>query len=124
MSLLDVNDVEEDVRETFPLHFAVFENDVASLASLLEKNDIREKINELDVHGRSPVMLATQLAHIECSELLLANGADANTQNRGRLKHLFSFTYESSTSINYRDVVAFARSCEFSRSRLSEESPY
>ncbi len=67
----------EDVRTIYPLHCAVFNNEVESLKKLLEQEGGREKINSLDVHGRSPIMLATVLGHIECAELLLKNGSCA-----------------------------------------------
>jgi ankyrin repeat protein len=38
-----------------------------------------------DIHGRTPLMLAIVLRHIECAELLLEYGADANTQNKGMI---------------------------------------
>lgn len=70
------------LRKLYPLHYAVFENNISYLKELLESSE-NEKINQLDIHGRSPIMLATVLNHIDCAELLLKHGADANTQNKG-----------------------------------------
>lgn len=71
----------KSLRDSFSLHFAVFMNDVAGLESRL--NVSVEDINKVDIHGRTPIMLATVLGHLECAELLLKHGADANTQNKG-----------------------------------------
>lgn len=79
----------ENIKTLYPLHYFVFENNVYALINLL-KGPEREKLNQLDIHGRSPLMLATVLNHIECAELLLKNGADANTQNKGTLD-IFGF---------------------------------
>uniref|UniRef100_A0A914C4W6 Ankyrin repeat domain-containing protein 13B n=1 Tax=Acrobeloides nanus TaxID=290746 RepID=A0A914C4W6_9BILA len=42
----------------------------------------RNQINSLDPHGRTPCHLATILGYVECAELLLEQGADANTQDK------------------------------------------
>jgi ankyrin repeat protein len=79
---------EEDnsLKKLYPLHFAVFNNAIDALKSELESrsgDELKDLINRQDIHGRTPVMLATILGHVDCAELLLMNGADANTQNRG-----------------------------------------
>ena len=74
----------EKLQEMYPLHYAVFNNDSALLEQLLLNDDNNvEKINSLDTHGRSPIMLAAMLKHIKCAEILLERGADANTHNNG-----------------------------------------
>ena len=74
----------EKLQEIYPLHYAVFNNDPALLEQLLLNDDDNvEKINSLDTHGRSPIMLAAMLKHIKCAEILLERGADANTNNNG-----------------------------------------
>uniref|UniRef100_A0A915CT31 ANK_REP_REGION domain-containing protein n=1 Tax=Ditylenchus dipsaci TaxID=166011 RepID=A0A915CT31_9BILA len=73
-----------DEASPYPLHQAVFENNVPLLNNLLNElqESLAEKINELDQQGRSPIMLATVLNHVECAEMLLKAGADANSQNK------------------------------------------
>uniref|UniRef100_A0A914HBI9 ANK_REP_REGION domain-containing protein n=1 Tax=Globodera rostochiensis TaxID=31243 RepID=A0A914HBI9_GLORO len=81
-----------ELREKYPLHFAVFENDLQGLrAELSSKNNDKSFLNLLDIYGRTPVMLSTMLGHLECAELLLENGADANTQNR----EMWSLSHEA-----------------------------
>ncbi|KAI1721383.1 hypothetical protein Ddc_07835 [Ditylenchus destructor] len=98
------------ISQAYPLHFAVFENNVTLLSELLAQpqNTEPEKINALDMHGNSPVMLATLLARVECAELLLKHGADANSQN----KDMWSLSHEAvslgnpdylKSVLNYRD---------------------
>lgn len=80
-----IDEIEaENLKQLYSLHVAVIQNDLERLQSLLNSPE-REKINQLDIHGRSPIMLATILNHIQCADLLLRNGADANTQNKGNI---------------------------------------
>uniref|UniRef100_A0A1I8BTQ6 ANK_REP_REGION domain-containing protein n=1 Tax=Meloidogyne hapla TaxID=6305 RepID=A0A1I8BTQ6_MELHA len=83
MTSSSVEDENERLFQLYPLHYMVFNNDIERLKSKLESSEeLKENINKLDIHGRTPIMLATMLGHIECAELLLDNGAEANTQNK------------------------------------------
>lgn len=108
---LNIEEVNK-LRKLYPLHYAVFENNISYLKELLESSE-NEKINQLDIHGRSPIMLATVLNHIDCAEFLLKHGADANVQNKG-----IGFFYLS----NFRYVVIISRSYQFRKSKLFKRS--
>jgi ankyrin repeat protein len=80
--------MEEEIRlrNLYPFHFYVFQNKFEALKEELEmKEDLEDTIDMQDIHGRTPLMLAIVLRHIECAELLLEYGADANTQNKGMI---------------------------------------
>lgn len=70
------------INRDYSFHRAVFNNDITVLKSLLETNE-KAGIDDLDTNGRTALMLAVMLNHEDCAELLLKNGADANTQNSG-----------------------------------------
>lgn len=85
MTSSSVNE-EERLFQLYPLHFMVFNNDIDKLKSKLASSfQLKSSINALDIHGRTPIMLATMLGHIECAEVLLDNGAAANTQNKRKI---------------------------------------
>ncbi|KAF7629205.1 hypothetical protein Mgra_00009268 [Meloidogyne graminicola] len=91
MTSSSVNE-EERLFQLYPLHFMVFNNDIDKLKSKLASSlELKSSINALDIHGRTPIMLATMLGHIECAEVLLDNGAAANTQN----KQMWSLSHEA-----------------------------
>lgn len=90
-----------NVLNKYKLHAAVFENNVILLNDLLKISDT-DSIDALDVHGRSPLMLATVLGHTECAELLLKIGANANTQNKG----FYFFFFLHLILIFFRNVAA------------------
>jgi ankyrin repeat protein len=72
------------LKGSYPLHFAILENDINALnAELQSRNNLKEIIDRPDPHGRTPVMLATMLGRLDLAEMLLDNGANANTQNKG-----------------------------------------
>ncbi|VDM36877.1 unnamed protein product [Toxocara canis] len=72
---------EEALRRQYPLHWAVFRKDCEELLELLEDDSSEEFINRLDVRGRTPLMLAVTLGHVNCAKALLEKGADATVQN-------------------------------------------
>uniref|UniRef100_A0A6M2DGE1 Putative gpcr-chaperone n=1 Tax=Xenopsylla cheopis TaxID=163159 RepID=A0A6M2DGE1_XENCH len=67
------------IKETYPLHWLIWHNDYESLKNELQKNEYN--IEALDPRGRTPLMLAVTLGYLECSQILLANNADANSSN-------------------------------------------
>lgn len=71
--------VSEDIREKFPLHSAVWENDYRKLEEqiALPQNDIEA----VDPRGRTPVHLAVSLGHLESVRVLLRHGAEVTKEN-------------------------------------------
>lgn len=71
--------VSEEIREKFPLHTAVWENDYRHLDELtrLPENDIEA----LDPRGRTPLHLAVSLGHLESVRVLLRHGPQVTKEN-------------------------------------------
>ncbi|XP_022054190.1 ankyrin repeat domain-containing protein 13A isoform X2 [Acanthochromis polyacanthus] len=71
--------VSEDIRQKFPLHSAVWENDYRKLEEqiTLPQNDIEA----VDPRGRTPVHLAVSLGHLESVRVLLRHGAEVTKEN-------------------------------------------
>ncbi|XP_037634209.1 ankyrin repeat domain-containing protein 13A [Sebastes umbrosus] len=71
--------VSEDIREKFPLHSAVWENDYRTLEQhiTLPQNDIEA----VDPRGRTPLHLAVSLGHLESVRVLLRHGAEVTKEN-------------------------------------------
>lgn len=71
--------VSEEIREKFPLHSAVWENDYRQLDELirLPENDIEA----LDPRGRTPLHLAVSLGHLESVRVLLRHGSQVTKEN-------------------------------------------
>lgn len=65
--------------DSYPLHLCVYENDLKRLSSLIRERD--HDINGRDIHGNTPLHLATMLGHKECANLLLAKGAVVKVKN-------------------------------------------
>ncbi|XP_028270665.1 ankyrin repeat domain-containing protein 13A [Parambassis ranga] len=76
MSTANVN---EDIREKFPLHSAVWENDYRKLEEQIKlpQNDIEA----VDPRGRTPLHLAVSLGHLELVRVLLRHGAEVTKEN-------------------------------------------
>ncbi|MFH4979715.1 hypothetical protein AB6A40_006424 [Gnathostoma spinigerum] len=84
---------EDYIRREYPLHWAVFRKDFEELKELLEDNLDDTELNKLDVRGRTPLMLAVTLGHLDCARALLEKGAEANTQNAG----MWSLVHEATS---------------------------
>lgn len=71
--------VSADIREKFPLHSAVWENDYRNLEEqiTLPQNDIET----VDPRGRTPLHLAVSLGHLESVRVLLRHGAEVTKEN-------------------------------------------
>lgn len=68
------------LKEEFPLHLLVWENDWEELEKQL-KREVHEK-EQLDPRGRTPLHLAVALGYLESARVLLKYGADANAENK------------------------------------------
>ncbi|KAK9503794.1 hypothetical protein O3M35_010276 [Rhynocoris fuscipes] len=70
------------IKEEYPLHLLVWNNDFDALKAELSKGISQEILEKKDVRGRSPLMLAVTLGHLEASKLLMEFGANVNTENK------------------------------------------
>ncbi|XP_029427829.1 ankyrin repeat domain-containing protein 13A isoform X2 [Rhinatrema bivittatum] len=66
-----------DYKMRFPLHTLVWSNDYRNL----EKELVKENIEELDPRGRTPLHLAVSLGHLESVRVLLRHKADVTREN-------------------------------------------
>ena len=70
------------MSSTWPLHWAVFNNRQNDLRRLLSNSyNLKSKLDEKDPRGRTPLMLAVTLGHIECAKLLLEAGSNPNIED-------------------------------------------
>ncbi|RZF44407.1 hypothetical protein LSTR_LSTR010036 [Laodelphax striatellus] len=72
----------EDIRKQYPLHLLVWNNDYEGLKKEFENEITKEELEQKDVRGRSPLMLAVTLGHLEVAKFLMQRGANVNTENR------------------------------------------
>ncbi|XP_040162660.1 ankyrin repeat domain-containing protein 13D isoform X1 [Anopheles arabiensis] len=71
----------DKIKENFPIHWHVWNNDYQELQQAIgEKTHDLEK---LDPRGRTPLMLAVKLCHLECVKALLAAKCNANVECDG-----------------------------------------
>ncbi|XP_011184656.1 ankyrin repeat domain-containing protein 13D isoform X2 [Zeugodacus cucurbitae] len=71
----------EDIQNEFPLHWLVWINNVDELKRVLKTETIdKEKV---DNHGRTPLMLAVKLSHLQCVKCLLAAKCNASFEHEG-----------------------------------------
>uniref|UniRef100_A0A3B5AS43 Ankyrin repeat domain 13A n=1 Tax=Stegastes partitus TaxID=144197 RepID=A0A3B5AS43_9TELE len=71
--------VSEDIREKFPLHSAVWENDYRKLEEQITLP--QNEIEAVDPRGRTPLHLAVSLGHLESVRVLLRHGAEVTKEN-------------------------------------------
>ncbi|XP_038059948.1 ankyrin repeat domain-containing protein 13D-like [Patiria miniata] len=71
----------ESLEQLFPIHWAVWHNDIGNLSRLLETK--QGDIEAIDPHGRSPLHLAVTLGHLESVRILLRYNAQVNIENKG-----------------------------------------
>lgn len=72
----------EDIKRQYPLHLLVWENDYDGLKKELGNNVTAEELERKDTRGRSALMLAVTLGHLEVAKLLMDRGANVNTENK------------------------------------------
>lgn len=70
----------EVLKKRYPLHWFVWYNDYNSLERELQKNE--HDIESKDPRGRTPLMLAVTLGHLESTRVLLRHHANVNTENK------------------------------------------
>ncbi|RXG69108.1 Ankyrin repeat domain-containing protein 13D [Armadillidium vulgare] len=68
------------LRSQYPVHFAVWHNDYEGLLEVLEKKS--NNLEEHDPRGRTPLMLAVTLGHLESVRLLLRHGCCVTVENK------------------------------------------
>jgi hypothetical protein len=76
--------------EHFPLHMAVFQNNIPYITQLLTTNDRIPKIDldQQDTHGNTALHLAAMLGNIDAAQLLLEHGASVGIKNNDGWKSL------------------------------------
>ncbi|XP_068633319.1 ankyrin repeat domain-containing protein 13D [Battus philenor] len=73
-----------DVAQRYPIHWMVWNNQHEELKSSLEANKFtKEDIELRDPRGRTPLLLAVTLGHIEAVQALIDAGADVNCEKDG-----------------------------------------
>ncbi|CAH8453770.1 unnamed protein product [Dicrocoelium dendriticum] len=68
--------LSNEISAKYPLHYYVWHNDYNALDGLLEHG--KHDIEMLDPHGRTPLMLAVVLDHLESARVLLRHNANAS----------------------------------------------
>ncbi|KAF6777042.1 hypothetical protein AHF37_03551 [Paragonimus kellicotti] len=69
-------ETDERIKSKFPLHYYVWHNNYSALDELLQQK--KHDVEILDPHGRTPLMLAVVLDHLEAARVLLRHGANAS----------------------------------------------
>ncbi|XP_033627944.1 ankyrin repeat domain-containing protein 13D-like [Asterias rubens] len=69
------------LQDTFPIHWAVWHNEVGLLTQLLETN--QGDVHAVDPRGRTALHLAVTLGHLESVRILLRHNAQVNVENKG-----------------------------------------
>ncbi|VDN08970.1 unnamed protein product [Dibothriocephalus latus] len=72
--------LETEISEKYPLHYFAWLNDYLALEELLLQK--KHDIEALDPHGRTPLLLAIILDHLESARVLLRHGANACVKGR------------------------------------------
>lgn len=73
---------EKTLQEEYPLHWLVWHNEYKQVDRELTTNQYHD-MEMLDTRGRTPLMLAVTLGHLESARVLLNHNANVNTENRG-----------------------------------------
>ncbi|KAG8195274.1 hypothetical protein JTE90_028425 [Oedothorax gibbosus] len=70
----------ERIKKEFPIHLCVWHNNYKDLDNLLQAST--DDIEKKDPRGRTPLMLAVTLNHLESTRVLLKHGADVIIENK------------------------------------------
>ncbi|XP_035216367.1 ankyrin repeat domain-containing protein 13D-like [Stegodyphus dumicola] len=68
------------LREEYPLHWSVWNNDSSELQKAIDSNV--HDIEKLDPRGRTPLLLSVTLGRLECTRLLLKANANVNVESK------------------------------------------
>ncbi|XP_055588773.1 ankyrin repeat domain-containing protein 13D isoform X2 [Uranotaenia lowii] len=71
----------EEIGQKFPIHLLVWNNDFRELQQAIDTKE--HDLEKLDPRGRTPLMLAVRLCHLECVKVLLAAKCNANFECDG-----------------------------------------
>ncbi|XP_058461154.1 ankyrin repeat domain-containing protein 13B isoform X2 [Malaya genurostris] len=71
----------DKIKEKYPIHWFVWNNEFNELQHAIDANE--HDLDLLDPRGRTPLMLAVKLCHLECVKALLAARCDANFECDG-----------------------------------------
>ncbi|XP_050067113.1 ankyrin repeat domain-containing protein 13D [Anopheles maculipalpis] len=71
----------DKIKENFPIHWHVWNNDYQELQQAISEKT--HDLEKLDSRGRTPLMLAVKLSHLECVKALLAAKCNANVECDG-----------------------------------------
>ncbi|KAG8233087.1 hypothetical protein J437_LFUL013087 [Ladona fulva] len=70
----------ESIKANYPLHWLVWNNNYEELDKELSKNELEKE--KRDPRGRTPLMLAVTLGHLESARVMLQHLTNVNTENR------------------------------------------
>ncbi|CAG9102097.1 unnamed protein product [Plutella xylostella] len=74
----------EEIENRYPIHWLVWNNRHEELKKALDsKKFMTEELEAKDPRGRTPLLLAVTLAHVECVKALVEAGADVNCEKDG-----------------------------------------
>uniref|UniRef100_A0A1B0CZP8 Ankyrin repeat domain-containing protein n=1 Tax=Phlebotomus papatasi TaxID=29031 RepID=A0A1B0CZP8_PHLPP len=71
----------EDIKREYPLHWLVWNNEPGQLRDAL-KEENKYDVEKVDPRGRTPLMLAVRLCHLQCVKILVAK-ANTNIECEG-----------------------------------------
>ncbi|XP_053669273.1 ankyrin repeat domain-containing protein 13D isoform X2 [Anopheles marshallii] len=71
----------DKIKESFPIHWHVWNNDYQELQQAISEKT--HDLESLDPRGRTPLMLAVKLCHLECVKALLSAKCNANVECDG-----------------------------------------
>ncbi|CAH1638032.1 unnamed protein product [Spodoptera littoralis] len=74
----------EEVARRYPIHWLVWNNHHEELKAHLDSNKFtQEELETKDCRGRTPLLLAVTLGHLETTRVLIEAGADVNCEKDG-----------------------------------------